>query len=856
MRRLAAMAAGLALTAGLAGPARAEGDPLVAPSEGAFEGAEKVPGGQRVALDLGTDRVNWNNARWVVAPLGKARDLSGYTAVRLVVETDRPRADAGVYLALREADGTWYAHPWAANLTQKRNEGLARLKDFRPCEWHTPPGGTQHDENGVFDPEAVDAVAVGCVNPLGVGTVTFVLREVGLAKLPGPPIEPVAVRVTGRLLDVNGTEHVPAGLFGTYAQRKKGQERRYRMALKRHLFGTPGGGDEITHIQLHCWGERVHPSVRLDAGWEAKCRDAARKWADAAKQANQRLYAEFWNEPYLNWANDNRKNFDPDDYDVTRAAEGAPVHIKHDGRLAPHLRWTRDFNAPPWNWCRYGLQEWRRGRDTDGKVLLDEHARAYSTQRHVWKRRVETLNPPDGVEDGETYHVERQVKQRDPETGKRRTVTKQVPATAFTPWHIYDETQFTYWSGAGMLKMYVEPMRAFGEALKEADPDAMFFIGWGFRPSEDHWAGWRLLYKPTLDAGIELADGVHEHDYGGDPLKMSANYEVVQAYAMTRYGKWLKFVNTEQGAQTDPQAYPEAAALSRTAAEDMNKYRWAARKMMLCLARTPGKAFGLCHFGHWWSDHGEGNLFRMLVNLRGRLVQVVCDDPHVYAVAAIDGTDPENPRPPEMPNRKELVVAVWNDHVSPREVKLEAGPATGTRFLREAIIRRVVLDDEAGRPTVREHSNRWVGSADVYRFSETLEPLSMVVVTLPLAGDPAGGTEVRRRQFFGRTVLAHVTGGSPVRETVAVDADALRRAERAWIKFVAERLGEGEGTVTVNGRTHPLPSCITPENAPWIRVLPIDPAELKAENEVVFDVAGEGHAGYLLGMSSLVVEGK
>ena len=50
-----------------------------------------------------------------------------------------------------------------------------------------------------------------------------------------------------------------------------------------------------------------------------------------------------------------------------------------------------------------------------------------------------------------------------------------------------------------------------------------------------------------------------------------------------------------------------------------------------------------------------------------------------------------------------------------------------------------------------------------------------------------------------------------------------------------------------------LPSCPTPVNVCWIRDVPIAPALLKDHNVLRFSVA-QGHAGYLVGMASVILE--
>ena len=253
-----------------------------------------------------------------------------------------------------------------------------------------------------------------------------------------------------------------------------------------------------------------------------------------------------------------------------------------------------------------------------------------------------------------------------------------------TPWHIYDETQFTHWSGSGMVPLYTQPGTAFCQALKAEDPAATVIVGWGNRPSEDHWAAWELLYKPTIDAMIGVIDGVCDHDYGGDPTKMAASYELVNAYASTTYGKTLTGWNTECAGATDPQAVPEADDVSQGGGIDLRKCRWLMRKVVHAIATVPDKARNFSHFGYggqWWSDDGEGVAMDCLRALRGRLIHTSSDNPHVHLVAAVDGTDPRCPRPDDLGPGRDLVVAILNDQGLATTVSCSLLPPQGHSFL-------------------------------------------------------------------------------------------------------------------------------------------------------------------------------
>ncbi len=843
---LAAMAMAIAIALA-GGAALAADEKLVDLGKDTFAKADKTPdGGQALKLDMGKRRTNWNKAEWSVAELAAGRDLTGYNAVKIVVTTDKPRADAGVYIALREGGGAWWAFNRAVDLTRKENTGIVRFDDFRQCEWYAPPSGTHHDATGLFERDKVAAVAVGCVNPMGVGEVAFTVREISLVKLPEAPAAAAKVDVTGKMLAVGSQQFIPAATFGVYYPHQLPISK-YRLAMQRNL-GGPRPADAVTHVQLGCFGERTTPSPRLRKGWEEAMAAAAKGYVDAAKKTGQRLYAEFWNEPYLNWSNYTRKNYDPQFFDVDKAAEDGPVTLKDTGETLAFLKWTKVYDKPLYNW--FEKKEWRRAQDEKGKLIPAGYGKPAPWSAGARKEWAAAPWPPENVKDGETYEV----------ADKAGKVAKYK---AVTPWHVYDETQFAYWSGRSQVKLYCEPALAFGKALKAGDPNSMYFVGWGFRPGEDHWAGWDMLYKPTLDQLISVADGMHEHDYGGDPLKLPANYEVMYAYAMTRYNKPLVFINTEQAAQTDPQAYPEA---ERQQSDDRNKFQWTARKQMLALSAMPDKAFGICHFGQWASDSGEGVMFRMLINLRGRLVHVACDDPEMFVVAAVDGADPRNPRPDYLPKRKELVVAAWNDRVAARELALNVAAPAGLKFTGEATIRRVGSEmvtppgktpkDPPGAPVkslgVAEEAAKTAGAT--FTLKETLAPRTLVVVTLPVEGDVPAGPQVRRSQFCGRAIVAQVTPAASVEETIAIDPAVLKGARRAWIRFVAQYLNEDAGTVTLNGKEIKLPSCLPPENASWLRDVPVQTADLKARNTLVFKLADAGRAGFLLCTDSVIVE--
>ena len=908
------------VAAALVSPPLAAADTLLPSDAEAWETGEGVAaanagpaegGGEtvRLTLDMGKERVNWTNARWAVVTYNlKPVDWSDADGLKVTATNDQPRDDVGVYLAVREADGSWYVHPWASDLTQNENTGVARWSDFSTAEYVAPLGGSHFDENDRLDPDAITAVAIGSINPLGVGEVSFTITGLEPVKLDEPKNrdEPITVEVTGKLLDINGTTAIPPGIFGGFNLKEitigtpsvtidgksypvedgkitvdgtthdvnkgkvkidgktygveghtKPRTHLYRLAMDKTIDHGGGGGqvrigDERVPMLINSVGDRTAPPVYLtNKNWESMYQAAGKQAGEMAKESEGKVYIEYWNEPYLNWANINRKAFNPDDYNLDEAKEGGPVVAKSTGETMPHLKWTRDPDAPAFKWYD-NRQQFRRGRDEKGNVTMP-YAMPYSGWNPPkWRAEAARLNPPDDVKDGETYEAD----------GKTWT--------AFTPWHVYDETQFTYWSGQGLLKPYIEPAMAYGKALKEAGGDeVVYIVGWGNRPSEDHWAGWERLYKPTVDALADVIDGVNEHDYGGSPIKMAANHEFVTAYGQMKHDNWLYSFNTESGLSADPQAVGDAAGdvnAGGKAVADRAKFRWITAKILHTLEHTPDKTRAIAHFGiggPWFSDEGEGVALTALKDLRGRLVQVKESDPDLYVVASIDGTDEDAPPDPEDPEgkQKELVVAMFNagDRVKLVDIVQSAAPAE-TLFVGEMKMLKVRDDDglvsEDTRGTLSEPKPTF-GSAGTK--GTPLQPGELSVTVFPLQGHLATGeSQVLHRQSFGSTFLHEVKPAAPLTQTITIDPEHMEGqggATRAWLRLVVERLGEGEGVAVVNGTQVPLPRAVTPENTPRLLVVPIDPAILKpGENTVEYRTATDHNAGYLLASNSITVE--
>ena len=201
-------------------------------------------------FDMGKRRVNWNHARQAICTFRPPRDLSAYKGLRIGVATDRPRLDAEVSVWLGENDGSWYYLKSAVPLAARKNEAVVLFEDFNVAEWIVP--GSHQDEDFRIDLKSVGRIAVGVVNPFGVGEVSFKLTRLDLVRASSSDARPAAtVRVTGKTVSINDHDVVPAGLFGGYA-RYLPQE--YRPGCQRNL--CPPTYPIVPRQQFVRFGER------------------------------------------------------------------------------------------------------------------------------------------------------------------------------------------------------------------------------------------------------------------------------------------------------------------------------------------------------------------------------------------------------------------------------------------------------------------------------------------------------------------------------------------------------------------------------------------------------------------------
>ncbi len=875
-------------------------------------GRKDPDGGVAFTFEMGTQRQNWNHARLAQLPLPQAGDWSDHDGLRLAVRTAAPRSDAGVTIWLREADGSWYYVKDAVSLAAERTEAVLLWEDFEEAEWVSP---TNHmDEDFQLDRSAISHIGIGVVNPLGVGAVRFTLAELALVTCEQTPEEPAQATVESAWLAVNEHEVVPVGLFGGYApflpQRyRPGCQRVLHFAMTRHprvprqmaarfdaddftdlpalLAALAAGGrddapaparriwellgaedrsktipgwiaappkndkrahkcakrvagmfnallhrddlyraedwsqqeldpaiaaalprlaaDELTTTEvmelnrrllvaafpahlpalpaygpteqfiIDCQGERKFPATYLTRDdWEEHLREIGRAYARNARRAGHVPVMEFWNEPYLNWAERSRVNYNVKFYRTDLARPDGPVSVaREDGALdiIPHFKWVpaRDEKVS----------------QTDSGLM------------------------------------------------------------------IIDESAFSYWSGRGNGYIYDRMYRAMAGGIKEVAPEAICVAGWGFRWHEDHWGAWDLLYRPTIDANIELIDGIHEHHYQGDPTDVTASYEVLTAYGVTAHDRWLRCYNTETNDLVDAPARGMVDVPADVAKDNINNYRRAIynlRDILYCVAQVPDKAASRTVIHYDRTPQGSDVCYSLLANLRGRLLATTSDDPDVWCVAAIDGTDPAA-LPPEPGHT--LVSILFNEHRQPRRVAVAVAAPTGTRF-ETARISRVVQDPQTGAVALAHETAQT--APERFTASVTIPGRSAWKVALPLGAPPQGLARVVRRQFFSPDLLAEVRPERPLKTAIELAAPRLEGASAARLRLVVADLAPGEGTAIVGDHALPLPKAYTRDNGNAIIELPLPLEALAQRTPVEFTIADPTAAGYRVNMASIVLE--
>ncbi len=434
------------------------------------------------------------------------------------------------------------------------------------------------------------------------------------------------IQVDGRLISINGQTEVPRGLFGVHAYGINEQNvERYGIECIRQIQFIPGAGVRAIGkdgkvkplyrklaVAIDCMGDRYHTATVLsNKNYEEFFTRIGREYAQRCKDADYEGHVEFWNEPYLNWAErsrgSGRNNYHPKWYEVDKATDNGPVTIKGWDKPVRYLRWRRYWPA-----------------NAKGNV-------------------VPGIEVPGGLKPGDTFKATRPAGWYFLPAGEQTFTVKEE-------WHPIDPTAKHFWSGKQNLDYYMWMFMPWAKAVKETNPQVTVIGGWDFGLSHGDWDVWKTLTVPLIDEGIDYLDGIAEHHYGIDTRYVTTWYEVINAYSVTKHNKWLRGYNTECGGYSDPAWHRESTG----AKSGLGAATYLLRDVIELIYHSPAKSGS--RTAHHPKQDGELLALAFLKPLRGKLVRTWTTDPDLWPVASIHGGN--------------LVIVVFNNATEARPVKM------------------------------------------------------------------------------------------------------------------------------------------------------------------------------------------
>jgi hypothetical protein len=593
---------------------------------------------------------------------------------------------------------------------------------------------------------------------------------------------------------VNGATEVPRGLFGVHATPLTPEiVADWGVESTRQIFQqpsgdpvvpgtTPGVPDGIV-LPVECFFDRYQPALLLnDPAWKKRLTDLATRYGERSRELPGRHCVEFWNEPFLNWAVKPGVNYDGAYYEQSDLVEGGPMTLKGERLPLEHLVWDKKLVAV----------------DDDGKV--DYLASSYAIP----------LIDKGELAEGDSYDFRGQ-----------RTLT-----IAERPWG-RDPTQKSYYSGQQNRAFYETMLLPFAQALKAADPDVELVVGWDFHIFQNDWDAWETLYKPLVDGFAPWIDGIAEHHYGEDTRRVAASYETVAAYAKTRYDKELKFYNTEAGGTLDPQRPDSVGApifKADTSDARQGALMYMVRDLIYLIDKCPDKAVArAAHEAH--NNLGVQAAFRLLKNLRGRLIETRSPRQDVWLVASLDG------------NR--LTAVAFNDSTEPVTESLRIDAPEGMAFTSASWTLAVGATGEVA------NTEQEMTPGTTWDAAPTIPAKSAMRFDLTLSGTPPKAAQVVETQFFAPDILARLAPGESVRMEIPLSEEQLKASTSAVLKLA--RQGFDTLTCTVNGQPIELGTGNVAIEEAAVAI-----SDLKPVNVVEFTCPADGPGG-IVNMASLVL---
>ncbi|GDY11797.1 hypothetical protein LBMAG53_06750 [Planctomycetota bacterium] len=620
--------------------------------------------------------------------------------------------------------------------------------------------------------------------------------------------ESVAVSLTGRCLRVNGFEAIPRGIFGVHAAPVTPESAAdLGIECTRHIITQPGASSGIftrdgildparskLPVFIDCQGDRFQrpQCLRSPSTWKEQCSEVGRKqgelWRRITAETGQLGATQWWNEPYLNWAERSAggaaSTINQECYDLDKAVEGGPVTIKGWSEPLTHFRWR-------------GRWPVRYRERTDAKT-------GKATQDRVigW-----SVPMPADAKIGDKVRGSANRYWAEPGVEYEWTI-EQI-------WYPVDPTAVGYWSGRQNLDFYRWTFAPWAQSLRAANPAVTILAGWDFNYDAGYWSAWSELYRPLLKEFPTLIDGLTEHHYGIPPERVQAWYEVGTADAWAITGRFLRNWNTECQGVLDPAVY--GGSSNASGEETAEKRLWEASYSLadvigMC-ARMPDKVGSrtVHNFAgsSWWSECGAAWALRLLKPLRGRLLEVADHDDRLYIAAAwrAEGTGS---------------IALYNQRTDAVDVRLDLKtvlPPARAKNPASTVTMRFLSSDECGLLEIKE--TPLLMDAD----GVVNVPLASRTGVLLTTGRLTVAGTVERQQFFAKEGALHRSTAidQPLTQTINLPAAVLKAADSFALRIMVDGPTDG-ATLTVNG-----------EPVVWSQHLPVTDVQLMPKQLVSGD---------------------
>ena len=603
----------------------------------------------------------------------------------------------------------------------------------------------------------------------------------------------IKLNVSGIPYSINGQDSVPVGLFGVHSTTLTPERvLDWGVEMVRGIEAGPSGSPSFPgkntifpsgiKMTIDCYYDRYQPALYLfnRSGWKTQLENLATTYANNSLTMSHKPIMEFWNEPFLNWASKPGANYDNRWYDTSDAVQGGPVRRPGFSIPEKHLTWDKR---------KWFIQL---------SPAVNDPVNFYVQTGNNWT----ALN---NLAVGSELQI-----------GSRRF-------KAVLAWLAKDTNQLSFYSSLANAEMYVKMYRAYSQKLKSINPNLKVLAGWGMSFSNDNWRPWRTIYKTTMDSCWQWMDGVHEHHYGGDTRFMTGAYEVVNAYGRIKYGKNFPIYNTETGGFTDPQipGTTTPGAPSDPLLRDRGAFQFTFREIVFNLSRSADKLKSrAAHEAHY--NNGDGMAFRLLRDLRGKLISATSSSDNVWCVSALNGN--------------KLVVAVYNDNNSAQAIDLAIKAPAGFQF--SAAERKWVEDSSAGNTIVGRREAIPAGGSDLNQ-TINLALKSGTVITFDLVGNLLAQT-MQIEQFFADTILAKVPASGSLQTQIKLASTDLTNIKAARLKMYIRNFTAGG--LDFNGQR------FTSLQTGFFTYLPIEVSTLSETNPLIFN---SNAAAFDVNMASL-----